>query len=317
MNYRSQPDSICGRIDQNVMSRFVTPQLLCLLLIGVLLLSPMAFGQDSSITILSRYRVTANVTYMVMGSWEGKLDIYSRTDSEQLRPTLVWIHGGSSMRGSKDQSVLRLLPYLESGWNVVNVEHRLAGVTLAPAAFRNCLCALRWVGQNAEQYGFDKERLVVSGGSSGGWFAVASAMTRRPEGWDEPCPGTEEPRVAAVVNIAGNWDLADILEGPNKKPYAAGWVRDLPNPMEIARSLSPLPIDAKTAPPVVSIHGDADKVVPYSQAVRLHEALRAAGVSEQLITIPGGGHGGFTAAERQMYYEGIFVFLRERGIYAD
>ena len=38
------------------------------------------------------------------------------------------------------------------------------------------------------------------------------------------------------------------------------------------------------------IHGDADPIVPYNHAVRLHEALDGAGVRNLLVTIPGGGH---------------------------
>ena len=126
--------------------------------------------------------------------------------------------------------------------------------------------------------------------------------------------GTEEPRVSAVVNWFGNWDLADILEGPNARAYAAGWLRNLPNPMEIARSLSPLPINGHEVPPVISIHGDADPVVPYSQSVRLHDALRAAGIEEELVTIPGGVHGRFTRAENRNAYDAIWAFLSRVGI---
>jgi acetyl esterase/lipase len=33
---------------------------------------------------------------------------------------------------------------MEMGWNVVNVEYRLARVAPAPAAVEDCLCALRF-----------------------------------------------------------------------------------------------------------------------------------------------------------------------------
>jgi acetyl esterase/lipase len=221
------------------------------------------------------------------------------------------------MGGSKERQIFRLIPYLEKGWNVVNIEHRLAGVTLAPAAVQNCLCALRWIHQNASQYGLDVERIVISGVSSGGWFAVAAAMAPRPEGLDELCPGSEELLVAAIVNWYGNWDLADVLDGPNAKSYAPGWVRGLPDPMAVAKSLSPLPIQGRDGIPVISIHGDADAVVPYSQSVRLHQALKAAGIAQELVTIPGGGHGPFTRSENKMAYEAIWAFLAQQGIGPD
>lgn len=259
------------------------------------------------------YQVVSNVTYMTSGQWEGKLDIYRRVDGTEARPTLVMIHGGNAMRGSKEGALPVLLPYLEFGWNVVNIEHRLAGVTLAPAALDNSLCAVRWVIQNAEEYGFDTSRLVVSGVSSGGWFAVAAGLGVRPDQWDHACPGSGEPAVAAVVNWFGNWDLADVLQGPNAKPYARGWVRGIPNPLDVAGRMSPLPL-RPGVPPVISIHGDADPTVPYAQSVRLHQALKAAGVPEQLVTIPSGRHGGFTRDENQRAYKAIEEFLTKHVI---
>jgi dipeptidyl aminopeptidase/acylaminoacyl peptidase len=43
------------------------------------------------------------------------------------------------------------------------------------------------------------------------------------------------------------------------------------------------------------VHGDADRVVPLEQSVRLHEALLGAGASSRLDVVPGADHG-FTGA---------------------
>src|SRR5579863_10229632 len=106
----------------------------CLALIFWACIASPTFAQSYSTSIVDRYRVATNVTYVKEGSWEGKLDIYFRDDPGP-HPTLIFIHGGGSMEGAKQDIIFSLLPYLEWGWNVVNVEHRLSGVTLAPAAF--------------------------------------------------------------------------------------------------------------------------------------------------------------------------------------
>ena len=106
---------------------------------------------------------------------------------------------------------------------------------------------------------------------------------------------------------------ARILQGPNKKPYAAGWIQNLPNPMEIARMLAP--VVNPSSPPTISIHGDADPTVPYTQSVRLHEALKSAQVKEQMITIPDGKHGGFTRAENERAYAAIEDFLKSQSLW--
>jgi acetyl esterase/lipase len=50
------------------------------------------------------------------------------------QPTVVYFHGGFWAAGSKEGSLMSLIPWMEMGWNVVNVEYRLARVAPAPAA---------------------------------------------------------------------------------------------------------------------------------------------------------------------------------------
>jgi dipeptidyl aminopeptidase/acylaminoacyl peptidase len=45
------------------------------------------------------------------------------------------------------------------------------------------------------------------------------------------------------------------------------------------------------SPPVMLVHGDADKIVPYAQSMAMKAALEKANVPVELITIPGGEHG--------------------------
>jgi fermentation-respiration switch protein FrsA (DUF1100 family) len=44
---------------------------------------------------------------------------------------------------------------------------------------------------------------------------------------------------------------------------------------------------------VLTVHGTLDRVVPFSQAARLDDALHKAGTKSYLVTIDGGAHGDF------------------------
>ncbi|HWC20477.1 MAG TPA: prolyl oligopeptidase family serine peptidase, partial [Terriglobales bacterium] len=66
-----------------------------------------------------------------------------------------------------------------------------------------------------------------------------------------------------------------------------------------------------SVPPIITIHGDKDELVPYSQSVRLHKALEAAKVPNQLYTVSGGNHGGFSAEETQKIWAAIRSFLQQ------
>lgn len=85
-----------------------------------------------------------------------------------------------------------------------------------------------------------------------------------------------------------------MLQGPNIRSYAVGWFGSLPGRAALARELSPLSHVRAGGPAVFTIHGDADKLVPYAHGVRLKSALDKAGVSNVLHTVKGGGHGGFS-----------------------
>jgi dipeptidyl aminopeptidase/acylaminoacyl peptidase len=89
------------------------------------------------------------------------------------------------------------------------------------------------------------------------------------------------------------------------------WLGSLANKEDIARESSPLTYVRKQNPPVITVHGDSDEVVPYSHAVRLHQALDKAGVVNRLFTIKGGGHGQFKEEDNQRAYEAIWQFLGE------
>ena len=273
-----------------------------------------ALGQGLSASITVPYRITPNITYLTANNFEAKLDVYARSDATTPQPTLIWIHGGGWILGNKESATFSLLPYLEMGWNVVNVEYRLAKVSLAPAAVEDCLCALRWVIRNAKQYGFDISKLVVSGGSAGAHLALTTAMVPASAGLDRQCPGTEELKVAAVVDWYGITDVNDLLDGPNMKTYAVEWMGSMSNRDEIAKRVSPLTYVRPGLPPVISIQGDADPTVPYQHSVRLQEALKNMRVDGELITIPGGKHGGFTRAENQRAYTAIKAFLARHGL---
>jgi dipeptidyl aminopeptidase/acylaminoacyl peptidase len=51
--------------------------------------------------------------------------------------------------------------------------------------------------------------------------------------------------------------------------------------------------------------------VPYSQAVRLHKALDAAKVPNEMYTVPGAGHGGYSFEQNQNAWEAVRRFLQE------
>ena len=269
----------------------------------------------------NQYQITPNVTYLTATGYESKLDIYRRRDATAPQPTLVFFHGGGWIGGTKETSVMSLVPWIEMGWNVVNVEYRMARVAPAPAGVEDALCALRFVVAQAKTYGIDTNRIVVAGESAGGHLALAAGMIPATAGFTNICAaggftGFENavPKVAAIINWYGITDVNDMLAGPNTRSYAVQWVGAPADRDAVARSVSPITYVRAGLPPVLSIQGDADPIVPYSQNVRLRDALTKAGVPNELVTVAGGGHGNFKADERTRIYLKIREFLMKNGL---
>lgn len=260
----------------------------------------------------NKYWIRPDVVYSVENGHENKLDVIYPHNATDPVPAVIYIHGGGWVFGDKGGAVLMTLPYLKMGWAAVNVEYRMASVSKAPGAVEDCRCALRWVVRNAKEYHIDPNKLVVTGHSAGGHLSLMTGMLQGSDGLDNNCPpnpGEAEPHVAAIVNWYGITDVNDLIQGPNTKNYAVMWLGSLADKEQQARRSSPLTYVRKQNPPIITLHGNADDVVPYSHAVRLHEALSKAGVVNQLYTIPGGGHGQFKDEDNRKAYDAVWQFL--------
>lgn len=269
---------------------------------------------ETLLRIADRYWMQPDVIYAGANNTPLKLDIWYPRDNPNPTPTLVFIHGGGWIFGSKEGAVYQLLPFLEKGWRVVNVEYRMAGNSLAPGAVEDTRCALRWIHRNAKQWNFDTSKIVLTGQSAGGHLSLITAMLPKGTPLDNRCYGDEDLRVAAVINWYGITDVNDLIQGANLKNYAVMWMGSQRDAPEIARTVSPLSYVRAGLPPVLTIHGDKDDVVPYSHATRLKTALDQAKIPNRLHTVKGGGHGMFQLNEYAAAYNEIWSFLKEHKI---
>jgi len=289
------------------------------LVLVLLSVSPAATAAQQSpamrlgVGLTSGHRTLPGIRYMRASGYDATMDVYASRSATRA-PTLVYFHGGGWVGGSKESAMLQIMPYLAMGWTVANVEYRMAAHALAPAAVEDVRCALRWVLSRAEDYNVDTARIVLTGHSAGGHLSLIAGMLPVSAGLDRPCVGTSEIRVAAIVNWFGITDVVDLLDGENMKSYAVQWLGSMVDRDAIARRVSPLTYVRPGLPPIITIHGDADPTVPYAHTVRLHDALTKAGVTNELVTIPGGRHGGFGAGQDARAYAAIEAFLLKHGI---
>jgi monoterpene epsilon-lactone hydrolase len=169
------------------------------------------------------------------------------------------------------------------------VDYRMPPAHPYPGALDDCLAAYR-----AALELFPPEKIIVSGASAGGNLAAALVLRARDEGL--PLPGGAILRTPEVDltesgdSFATNLGIDPVLGllMPVNLLYAAG--HDLAHPY-----LSPLFADfTKGFPPTILTTGTRDLYL--SNTVRLHRALRKAGIQAELHVLEAGAHLGFPGA---------------------
>lgn len=241
-----------------------------------------------------------------------KLDLYRPFDWADYvsTPVVIWVHGGGWKQGSRERCPA---VYLAQGnLAVVSIDYRLTDQGQWPSQINDCYAAVRWVRENAKNYGFG-EKIGVWGGSAGGH--LAALMGTRPFDGEE----TVSSRIQAVCNFYGPADLLTMppnvvgdgrtreqVENSNGAKLLGSAVMDVP---ELAKDASVLYQVSADDAPFLIVHGAKDPGVPVEQSRRLHEALETVGVETELVVLPEAGHGGeeFKTGELRARIRTFFV----------
>jgi acetyl esterase/lipase len=287
-------------------------------------------GSQRVMRLASSYQVVPNLVYRTASGVELMLDLYQPSGLQAPNPTVMFFHLGGWTQGTKESAVMSLLPWMDMGFSILNVEYRLTDKALAPAAVEDARCALRWVYRNQKQYNLDVTKIVTTGQSAGGHLAMMTALVPASAGLDNTCPGdrngnasntgpnnTEEMKVAAIVDQYGVADVSELLAGPNVRTWAVAWLGPMSSREELAKLVSPTTYVKSGMPPLFSVHGDQDPTVPYALKQKFHQTLEKAGVAHELFTVPGGRHGGWNAADNVRLYAAVRAFLTKHGVMAD
>ena len=243
--------------------------------------------------------VHRDIAYVTDGHERQKLDLYIPDTGENL-PLIIWVHGGAWRGGSKERYAP--MEYLKSGYAGASINYRLSQHAVFPAQIEDVKAAVRWIRANAETYRLDPNRFAAWGSSAGGHLVAMLGTTGDITEFEVGENLEVSSQVQAVVNYFGPTDFLQM----DTHRLPDGLVHDAPDSPEsklvggpiqehedrVARA-NPITYVSKADPPMLIIHGDQDKLVPYHQSVLLKEALEAVGAPVTLYKVEGGGHGGF------------------------
>jgi len=210
---------------------------------------------------------------------------------EERPPLIVVSHGGPTGTTSSTLD-LRIQYWTSRGFAVVDVNY--GGSTGYGRAYReslngqwgivdvdDCVSAAEYLVEQGEA---DGERLVIRGGSAGGYTTLA-ALTFRDV-------------FKAGASYYGVSDLERLAQETHKfeSRYLNTVVAPYPEHREVYAERSPIHHTERLSAPVIFFQGAEDKVVPPNQAELMVEALRSKGIPVCYLLFEGEQHG-FRRAE--------------------
>lgn len=192
-----------------------------------------------------------------------KCDIYTPNDEDVvLRPTILWIHGGGFRPGSDKRQpyIVKLaIEMTKRGYVSVSTDYRVREDTSdRMGTFKDALKDVKevfnWILLNSEQYGIDKNKIIIAGGSAGGMLAVSLCLKGIIEENDRKC----------ITHLIDLWGT------PNKLIIPDGIDQDYPK--------------------TIIVHGTADEMISFHYSEEFVEVLKSKNIPYAFYPITGAKH---------------------------
>jgi acetyl esterase/lipase len=232
------------------------------------------------------------------------VDVYQPVSRKGPRlPLLIFIHGGGWRSGSKDSGARHLSEYVGSGRYVgASIGYRLTGEAQWPSQIHDCKAAIRYLKANAATFGIDVDKIAVFGTSAGGHLSSMIAVSGNTPDLEGRIGRhlKQTSSVTCAISYFGPTNFLRMDDYPGSMNHDAANSPEsllIGTPIQLDKSATqranPVSYVDKDDPPMLFIHGTDDPLVPYNQSVLLSKRLNPLGVSGEIITVQGGGHGGF------------------------
>lgn len=231
----------------------------------------------------------------------------TRFCAEGAPPLIVMVHGGPTGQARAGYAP-RDAFFTTRGYAVLEVNYR--GSSGYGRRYRNLLRE-RWGVCDVEDavsgakhlvsLGLaDSDRLVVMGGSAGGYTVLQTLIEH---------PGF----FRAGICLYGVTNLFTLASDTHKfeQRYLDSMIGPLPSACARYRERSPIFHADRIRDAVAVFQGEEDRVVPMAQAEAIVDALRRNGVPHEYHLYPGEGHGWRKSETIEAFYRAVLAFLKQ------
>lgn len=172
--------------------------------------------RDAAIPLPLGVTECRNISYGSHGKWS-LLDVYFPAGTKGKLPTIVSIHGGGYVYGSKEIYRRYGMDMARRGFAFVNFNYRLAPKWKFPKPLVDANHVLEWVCRNAERYHLDPENIILLGDSAGAQLTSQyAAIFTNPEYASLFNLNLPEIKIKAIGLFCGMYDVKEWFQKPRK-----------------------------------------------------------------------------------------------------
>src|SRR6478735_2556484 len=221
-----------------------------------------------------------------IASPDGRLDVFRPPRTEPL-PTVVWVHGGAFVSGSKGDVANYLRVLAGRGFTTVGVDYSIAPGSRYPTPVKQVAAALDHLVDHADRLGVDPARIVLAGDSAGAQIAAQVALLASDAAYAKDV-GIEvdvpPASLKGLVLFCGAYDFS-LAQGSTR---LGSWLIDTAiwSYLGTTRQGS-VPVHVTSSfPPAFVSAGNGDPLLPHT--VALVEALDRHGVDHDALLFDDG-----------------------------
>ena len=172
--------------------------------------------RDAAIPIPEGVTECCNISYGSHGKYN-LLDVYYPQGTKEPLPTIVSIHGGGYVYGSKEIYRRYGMDMAKRGFAFVNFNYRLAPKWKFPAPLWDTNSVMEWICRNATRYHLNPQQIIIVGDSAGAQLASQyAAIATNPSYAALFDMNVPEITIKALGLNCGLYDLRAQAEGKRK-----------------------------------------------------------------------------------------------------
>jgi len=289
-------------------------------------------------------------TYKIVNNHKILADVF-RCPDQEIRPAIIWIHGGALIFDSrKDLSYEQLEMYLKEGYTIVSIDYRLAPESKLAEIIEDLADAYSWIlSKGPGLFNIDPDRIAIVGHSAGGYLTLVAGFRFMPSpkalvvfygygditgAWYSQ-PDSFYNQLKAVSKDQAFQSIGDtIISGVASESLGSSrflfylfcrqhglW------PIEVSghdpkkesdwfHDYEPIRNITPAYPPTMLLHGEKDTDVPIQQSLLMADLFKENGVEFEFISNSNWGHAfdedsGMDNPAVQEAFKQVKIFLKK------